>query len=707
MRQANWNKILFFDSEFNRTVMPRVNPVCATTILWDVAANTFERKDWWVHNREADKKKLLEYFEANKDCVFSGYQCVAEARFMQSIGANVLDYFWVDLFLEYRCLTNHNDELAYGMQLVDGKPRLTKRPPPKWERAEDDSKSFKPTHSLAEASYKLLGVIRDTEHKNQMRDLIISDPDGFDAQDMASIMVYCAEDTKHLPKMFKAIVDQYKKLGISYDKDLRQEMLLRGKYSALTALMESRGYPVNVKKMKNFTNSVGPLLEECQREINALFPDIRPFYYNRKERRFSMNQKNITEWLKKNVDIKSWMKSDGYKDAKRDFKKTGKWEYRGSERTYEPKDEEFLSLSLDAFQKRFPFQHNYPKDSFGAQMVRFLKLKQSMNGFLPGGKSGSIWDKTGEDGRVRPFFNPYGAQSSRSQPPATSYLFLKPAWTRSLCEPGPGRCVGSFDYKSEEFLVSALVSQSEEMIDSYKSGDVYLAFGKKVGMIPPNGTKKTHKRERDLCKSLILGISYLMSAKGLAEKLTEDTGRVYTEEQAQEYINDFYSVYWELKQFQDWIQNDYAANGNLKLPCGWYMFGDNDNHRSVCNVPIQGVSASIMRKAVEYAEECGLEVVVTLHDALYIEFDYGDWGAMDKLADCMKRAFLFYFEDKESASLIELDGYIWGPDCRDDAKIKTPGGLEIDTGKLYIDSRAEEEYNQFSKYFEDRAENYL
>jgi hypothetical protein len=684
--------VVYFDTEFNRVTHPRVNPVCISALRGK------EFYDFWTHNNPRGVKEAREYFEAlPPETILFGWQCVAEARFLRSIGVNPLKFKWIDGFLEYRCLTNHNDELAYGEQLVEGKVKMTKRPPNKYERTEEDGKdSFKPTHSLAEATFKLLGKIRDTEHKNQMRDLIISDPEEFDESEQESISGYCRDDVAELPALLGKLIDKYDELDIVFDEDLLKEMLLRGKYSVLTAMMEDIGYPVDVDKMRNFTASVGPILERCQKEINQLFPEIKPFYFNVKERRYSMNQTNVRNWLVKNVDTKKWIKTKKYKELQR--KKAT------IEELSNPK---YLSLSLDAFEEKFPYRHEYPEDNFGAQMVRYLKLKQAMNGFLPS-KKGSIWDRLGPDGRIRCYLNPYGSQSSRSQPPSTSFLFLKPAWTRSLCYPKKGRVIGSFDYKSEEFLISAILSQSEAMIDSYRSGDVYLAFGKIVGMIPPEGTKQTHKAERDLCKALVLGMSYLMSAKGLAEKLTADTGRVYTVEQAEGYIRDFYDAYWELEQFQNWTRKIYEQDRHIKLGCGWYMFGDNNNFRSVANLPVQGLGASIMRKAVEIAvEEYGLEVIFTLHDAIYIEFDHGDWSAMDKLADAMKRAFVFYFDEdmKEDAEIIQLDGKVWGPDFpEEDGELTTPEGLVIDHSRVFVDERAVSEYEKFHRYFDHRAE---
>ena len=700
--------MIFIDTEYNRTTHPSVNPVCAVTYRLDKKSKQSDKKRWWVHNNLYSQALLAKYLTENKEDTMLCYNAVAEGRFFISLGLNPMEFKWIDLYIEYKYISNNNDEVAYGDQLVNGKVKKTKRPPPKWQRTEEDSKTaFKQTFSLSEATFKLTGEIRDSEHKDKMRDLIISDPESFTQQEREDILNYCDDDTVFLPQIWDKIKKHIEKLHRAplTGKEL-QEIYLRGEYSAATALMESWGYPINVEKTRNFSSSVGPLLEQAQREINKLFPNISPFVYNRKERRFSLNEKRVRDWIAANCDVESWKKTDGYKDAKKKATK---------ESPANPAN--YTSLSLEAWERAFPFKHEYPEDNFGAQMVRYLKLKQSMNGFVPGGKK-NFWDAVGPDGNVRCFLNPYGTATSRNAVGSTSFLFLKPAWMRSLAEPPPGEAMGAFDYGSEEYLISALHAKCKPMIDSYASGDVYLAFAKMAGIVPQSATKESHKFERDLCKALVLSLSYLQTAKGLAEKLCAQTGKYFSEDQAQEYIDNFYEVYKELEESQQEAQELYADQGYLRLPCGWRVWGDCDNFRSTTNFPIQGRGGSILRRAIITAiKDYGLKPVVPLHDAVYIRYPSDDLGHMDRLHKAMREAFAYYFDDKKSAALIKLDGFTWSKDFPPITynekgrpiypEITTPGGLELSCGDLYLDERAVDEYKKFSKYFNYREEQSL
>jgi hypothetical protein len=198
-----------------------------------------------------------------------------------------------------------------------------------------------------------------------------------------------------------------------------------------------------------------------------------------------------------------------------------------------------------------------------------------------------------------------------------------------------------------------------------------------------------------------------MSKYGLANKLTQDTGKIVTVEEAQELINNFYEVYADFKEWQDGLIREYQNKeiDYIKLSDGWYCFGDNPNARSVGNVPVQGEGSCVMRKADFLCHEKGLYAPFTLHDALYIEIDHDDLAAIDTFIECMRDAFVYFFPNhKEAASQVRLDVYAWSKSYEEDSVLTTPKGNKIDCSNIYVDERSEKEYAQFSKYFEKGIE---
>lgn len=665
---------MFLDFEFNQTVEPNVNLVSCCTY------DGKNKNKFWLHNSPNEKARLAEHL-LQYDLII-GYACVAEARSFIALGLDPLEFKWIDLFLEYRMLTNHNDELQWGRQLKDGKIIYAKKPKPKWERTEEESEAgFKPTHSLAEATFKLTGEIRDTKHKTKTRELIISNPKEFTQDERRQILDYNMEDVVFLPNIWEKTKEKFRELAPEVKlKDYLNEAINRGRYSAHTAIMESAGYPINFEATRNFSKQIPNIIMECQRDINAQFPDIKPFKWNRKNNNFTWDQNTTREWIKKNHDVKKWVDTD-----------------KGN-----------ISLALEAWERFYQFKHDYPEGNFGAQMVRFLKLKQSLYGFGEGGKRKSFWDSVGSDGRVRPYMNIYGAQSGRSQPAASGFMFLKPAWMRSLVQPAKGKFIAGIDYGQQEFFLAGLESEDKTMIEAYLSGDPYLYGAKLAGVIPQAGTKESHKIERDLFKNTYLGINYGMTKYGLAIKLTNDTGREYTEEDAQDQIDLFEETYEDYIEWKKELEQDYLSGEvAIRLPCGWRMWNDNQNIRSVLNVPIQGFGASIMRKAVDIAVGYGCKVIFTLHDAIYIEDEVGNEIMIGYLYDAMREAFQYYFKGTPYcgvAGKIKLDPFAWSPDYKKDSELtvyNTAGEacLNVPCSNLYIDERAINEYERFKIYF--------
>lgn len=685
--QQKKSETVFLDFEFNAIVEENVNLVsCVTHHL-----RTGVTRKWWLHKSPSAQKELAKYLSTFQ--VIIGYSCVAEARSFLSLNLDPLYFNWIDLFLEYRLLTNHNDRLQWGEQLVDGKVRRVSKPRPKWERSEDDGKEgFRATHSLAEATFKLTGEIRDTVEKDETRKLIISAPKTFKPEERERILAYNASDVEFLPTIWKRVKEEYIEFCGGAEnvnmQDYYREAMLRGRYSAHTAIMESIGYPINVEATRNFSRQIPSILAECQRDINSQFPSKSgglisntPFRWRKKTCNFTWDQKYARQWLTENVDISKWMRTDKSKRF----------------------PEGQISLALEAWERHFQFKHDYPRGNFGAQMLRFLKLKQSLYGFsAPGGGRKSFWDSVGSDGRVRPYMNIFGAQSGRSQPAATGFMFLKPAWMRSLVQPKKGTFLAGVDYGQQEFFLSGLESEDKNMIDAYLSGDPYMYGAKLAGAIPKDGTREQYKNERDLFKNTYLGILFGMTKYGLSIKLTNDLGRPFSEDEAQDQIDLFEESYPQYMEWKRDLLREYESGSGIVLPCGWRMGADNDNPRSAMNGPIQGTGASIMRKAVDLAVSRGCRVVFTLHDAIYIEDKIGNERQISALMKSMRDAFQFYYRNtklNETAGAIKLDPFAWSPNFEKDSEIEVEGD-KIPVSDLYRDERAINEYNRFSKYFE-------
>jgi hypothetical protein len=194
-----------------------------------------------------------------------------------------------------------------------------------------------------------------------------------------------------------------------------------------------------------------------------------------------------------------------------------------------------------------------------------------------------------------------------------------------------------------------------------------------------------------------------MTKYGLAIKLTQDTEEYWDEDGAQEQIKIFEDSY---PDYMDWKRDliaSYQGGCGISLPCGWKLWCDNDNPRSVANVPIQGYGASAMRKAVDLAVASGVKVLYTLHDAIYIEGTVGN-ESRDILAlrDAMRDGFAFYARKShyDLARQIKLDPFAWSPNYKPDSTLHLgKEKWEVAASNLYVDSRSIKDYEKFSPYF--------
>jgi DNA polymerase I-like protein with 3'-5' exonuclease and polymerase domains len=219
----------------------------------------------------------------------------------------------------------------------------------------------------------------------------------------------------------------------------------------------------------------------------------------------------------------------------------------------------------------------------------------------------------GRDGRNRTILSAFRSTTSRNQPSNSKFIFGPSVWIRGLIKPPPGYGVAYVDWSQQEFGIAAFLSGDANMQAAYLSGDPYLAFGKQAGLTPPEGTKATHKFQRELYKQCVLAVQYGMGALSLAQRINQplivarDLLRAHRET---------YSVFW---RWSDAIVDTAMTTGSLNSAFGWHIRVDeNPNPRSLRNFPMQANGAEMMRIAACLATERNVEVAAPVHDAFLI-----------------------------------------------------------------------------------------
>lgn len=240
----------------------------------------------------------------------------------------------------------------------------------------------------------------------------------------------------------------------------------------------------------------------------------------------------------------------------------------------------------------------------------------------------------GGDGRNRCMLSPFASRTSRNQPSNAKYIFGPSAWARGLIRPEPGWAVAYVDWEQQEFGIAGALSGDRAMQEAYRSGDPYLTFAKQAGAVPSDGTKHTHKAERERFKVCSLAVQYGMSADSLARKL--DAAPIVGR-QLISLHRETYPAYW---RWSDRVEMEAFGVGKLTSAFGWTVrVGVDANPRSLRNFPLQANGAEMLRLACILATERGIRVCAPVHDALLVEAAEDEIEAeVERTQDAMREA---------------------------------------------------------------------
>jgi DNA polymerase I-like protein with 3'-5' exonuclease and polymerase domains len=240
----------------------------------------------------------------------------------------------------------------------------------------------------------------------------------------------------------------------------------------------------------------------------------------------------------------------------------------------------------------------------------------------------------GADGRNRCALKPFMTKTGRCAPSTTEYIWGVAKWLRRLIEPAAGTALAYLDFAAEEFLVAAVLSGDTRMLAAYDSGDPYMATGIALGLAPRGATAISHPDVRAVCKILLLGLSYGMTAYGLARRagialpLAKDVLRRHRQS---------FDRFWEW--LDEWLASSRVTRV-MRTGLGWQMrVKGRIDHRSLQNWPVQSTAADILRVLTIAAVEAGVPVCALIHDAVLIEAPAAELtDVVAAMRDCMVRA---------------------------------------------------------------------
>lgn len=268
----------------------------------------------------------------------------------------------------------------------------------------------------------------------------------------------------------------------------------------------------------------------------------------------------------------------------------------------------------------------------------------------------------GKDNRNRTLLSQFRSKTGRNQPSNSNFIFGFSAWWRHLIKPENGYGLAYVDWSQQEFGIAAALSKDEKMMEAYTSGDPYLAFAIQAGEAPIDATKKSHSSIREKFKACALAVQYGMSPVSLAQRINK------TSFEGRELLTLHKETYPKFWTWSEAAVDTAMLYSKINTVFGWtYFVGDNSNHRSLRNFPVQANGAEILRLAACLAIDRGVKICAPIHDAFLIE------APLNKLDE----AIMLTQQAMEDASSIVLDGF----KLRSDVKVfKYPERYEDERG---------------------------
>ncbi len=437
---------------------------------------------------------------------------------------------------------------------------------------------------------------RQNEAKRSVIGRILAGPP-FSDTDRERILDYCKEDVEDAADLLAALLHQM-------EDAWWESALIRGRYSVATAHFNRNGYPVDVELHDN---------------IIAAWPDIR------------------AEMLKSIEDYGVFS--------------NGRFKHQLLE-------EMLVRLRLDDVWPLTPTgARKTDEKTLRAMAVKHASVERLCNTMVALGQMKKVQPLAiGPDRRARlgkkelgfrrlglkhaeeetrsAGYGAFRSKTGRNQPGASEFLMLRNNWWRTLITPPQGKALLYADWQSQEIAVAAYLSDDQRMIEHYKSGDFYLAFGRGAKLVPDTATKTSHALYRNkVLKPVSLGTLYGQKEIGMAARINR------TEKEAAGLLRahaDMYATYWA------WNRDSIDAatlSGKIETPLGWTMEvgdlrqtslvdgeweADGTRETTLQNWPMQATAGDILRVACIAMADEGFKIVFPLHDAVLVEVDVAD-----------------------------------------------------------------------------------
>jgi DNA polymerase I-like protein with 3'-5' exonuclease and polymerase domains len=275
--------------------------------------------------------------------------------------------------------------------------------------------------------------------------------------------------------------------------------------------------------------------------------------------------------------------------------------------------------------------------------------------------------------RLHPSYRIAGAKSGRfacANPNLQQFPSVRAPGLRQAIVPADGYVLLGADWNQVEFRGAGFIAQEPRLYDLFGQGlDLHRETAARIARIAYD---QVTDEQRKRAKAISFGALYGMQANSLAEYAFDSFGVIMTPLEAQQQLDRLALAYPKLHRWKHTHYQLCRRRGFIEIGCGRVVKAEWEAGKRLwfalcCNLPIQGICADAMMRAIQLANkrlrEARLEafLVATVHDELLIEARESDADASAEiLHGAMTDAFTMTFPGFPTTKLIEVKtGHSW------------------------------------------------
>ena len=163
------------------------------------------------------------------------------------------------------------------------------------------------------------------------------------------------------------------------------------------------------------------------------------------------------------------------------------------------------------------------------------------------------------DNRLRTGFNLHSTTSGRLSSSGKLNMQQLPRdnpTVKGCIKAAPGHKIVAMDLTTAEVYVAAILAKDKALMDVFRmGGNFHSTIAHKVFKLPCEVEEVAEKygMQRQAAKAVTFGIMYGAGAAKISEQVTKDSGKVFTKQEAQEVIDDYFREFHKLKE---WIEDN-------------------------------------------------------------------------------------------------------------------------------------------------------